>query len=96
MNWKKFFKPDWRKIAIFFVLLILTIFSVQACGQITPAFSYNLLFAPFYFYNILNRQYFDFYSNCDTSYIPLIFSTIYWYLLSCLIIWIYEKTKKKK
>ncbi len=27
---------------------------------------------------------------------PYVFCIIYWYLLSCLIVWIYDKVKKKK
>jgi hypothetical protein len=30
------------------------------------------------------------------GYILLILNSIYWYLISCLIVWVYDKVKKKK
>jgi len=85
---KEFLKPDWRKIVIFIIFFIITFFSIQKCAP--SGFSYNLILAPFYFYT---PSVVRFYSNCETNFIPLIFSFIHWYLLSCLIVWVYEKIK---
>ena len=97
MNWKEFLKPDWRKILLFFVL-----FGISSLYS-TP---YYKVFANYGF----PMQYFTFIpeenSFCDIepcpnpgltlSYVNLFINFIFWYLISCLVVHIYPKSKKKK
>jgi hypothetical protein len=103
----KFLKPDKRKILVFAILLIsLAIFpfnpvnvycagDIEGVGPQCPKYSFEPLFT------ILTRG-FDYYLGFENSihyvYNP-IFLLIYiflFYLLSCLIVWIYDKFRKKK
>jgi hypothetical protein len=134
MNWKEFFKPDWRKIAVLVIIVFLGLFDwiniLNDCespffGQcadypfkhhpsLTPG-----LFLPFIFdegciepnqkiNNIISWEcrpniwklemergtYCE--ANCNVNYLSYVYTGIYWYLLSCLIVWIYNKVKVKK
>jgi len=90
MNWKQFLKPDWRKITIVVILVLIGFFSVQNCAP--RGKSYPLILFPFYFY----EGYQNMVSNCSVDFIPAITSVIYWYILSCIIIWLYDKFRKRK
>jgi len=89
MNWKEFFKPDWRKILIFLVLFILSslasikiyLCNMMGIGPCPIGYGFPLEFL----YPILDFK----------NLINLLIDIIFWYLLSCLIIWIYDKVKKK-
>jgi len=102
-----FIKPDWRKIIIF---IILSFFGVlmrymmigMACipgRNILSFISYeniSILLFPFdliYFLFFSSNGIFCF-SELSNLYYLLIFHLIYWYFLSCLIVWIYDKMKK--
>jgi len=121
MRWKEFLKPDWMKMVIILVLVILTYFLgiVQIEFQIggIPVRP-NPLLLPFASYLECSRvvsplQYPWYCSNgiqvagnmnsppgitffINNYPVQMISNVIYWYLLSCLIIWIYLKVKKKK
>ena len=109
MNWKEFLKPDWKKIVVFVVLFIISIpipslfpnlfynLGKNDFGVRYPVF--YLYGTPFGFYYIPSpvaeltpegapQPYFDF--------MGFIGNVIFWYLLSCLIIWIYDKFRKVK
>lgn len=94
MNWKQLLKPEWRKIVItVLIVLILGFLSppIQYCAG--GGSSFPIFWFPFYFYTISHTD--VFYSSCTENLMPAYLSVIYWYLLSCLIVWIYEKVKKK-
>jgi hypothetical protein len=90
MNLKQFLKPDWRKIILFIILSI--------------AFVLVMKFP-------LNWEHLDWGGcvggcdyrgvcvDCAPNYkiliVNLIFDLIFWYFLSCLIFWVYDKLKKK-
>jgi len=98
MTIKQFLKPDWRKIVVTVIFLIYSViiniyfYSVD----LTSTASIMLLLAYF-----LNLPYTILFSQ---ELIPyqfeficfIIIGFIYQYLLSCLIIWIYDKFRKKK
>ena len=69
MNWKHFLKPDWKKIAIFLVLFVLTFYLFGKTLTCTG----------------------DECSNYPITIVLLVSS----YILSCLIVWIYTKVRKK-
>jgi len=105
---KQFLKPDWRKIVIFILLLIVA--SIEGIGiQKFPYMKLGLDTIHYYYPNPLFwvipseiesigliRGY-DF-LGIRLDIIPIQYyfiSLIYWYILSCLIVWIYNKLKRK-
>ncbi|OGI12149.1 hypothetical protein A3K64_02335 [Candidatus Micrarchaeota archaeon RBG_16_36_9] len=106
MNWKHFLKPDWRKIILFvvvsisfFVLIATNLLDCFATGGI-PACGYknfllNFLLLPFNLLGFLDFYIFEL--PLDFIFLFDILSTLlYWYLLSYLIVWIYDKFRKRK
>jgi len=96
MNFKKFLKPDWRKIVVFLILSIISSFYT------TPYFkvfgSYGL---PLTYFTYVPESSFCDLEPCpkqgfNVFYQNLLIDIIFWYILSCLIVWIYDKVKKKK
>lgn len=96
MNFKQFLKPDWRKIVIFFILMILSIFSFFHMTLVSLPFAvvpslWDVLasvLAPSLV--VIYGFYFPY------SVLIILITIIYWYLLSCFIVWIYNRIKKKK
>jgi len=99
MSWKEFLKPDWRKIVITLALIGLSFLYI-----------YEPLIADAYeAYRGLPLFYWKYFVGAgpliegmevpepvtEFLYFNLIIDLIFWYLLSCLIIWIYDKVKKK-
>jgi len=97
MNVKQFLKPDWRKvfiIAIIFIVLIYLSFT-PFLGS-SPIFTQTLgviiflfLAFPIVFLNFLKLGIFAFLFG-------FILSILFWYLITCLIFWIYDKFRKVK
>jgi hypothetical protein len=87
MNFKQFLKPDWRKIVIFIVLLI--VFLPWKSDIIVGELYWRAWGFP---WPILAHKEGLF---LTLIYQGLIIDLIFWYLISCLIIWIYDKLKKK-
>jgi len=94
MNWKEFLKPDWRKIVLMFIFVMLTSI-IKNLGILVRTEIIDYYGFPFPFYGKAGlfeppqpyRTFFD--------PIALIGNIIILYLLSCLIVWIYKKVKKK-
>ncbi len=103
MNLKQFLKPGWRKI------LILVIFAIYcsyiwfsgnfalttSCGwnlmtcyydAYLPALIIVLPVLPFFF-SWLIHSYFE---------LGFLLTVLYWYLISCLIVWVYDKLKVER
>jgi hypothetical protein len=106
MSWKQFLKPDWRKIIITIIILFLTIFyntRTEILPQPKTRYYQGFPFEWWIYeaggtvigYLIFNIPVELLYSGriILTGFIADI---IFWYLLSCLIVWIYDKVKKKK
>jgi magnesium-transporting ATPase (P-type) len=99
MKFKQFLKPDWRKIVVFAIIFIVFSFvpiwttircSTWECGPgpTTSSFFDSLE-------SMANKEFFDF--GYFTPWISIFFVSIaISYLLSYLIVWIYDKVKKKK
>jgi ribose/xylose/arabinose/galactoside ABC-type transport system permease subunit len=101
MKIKQFLKPDWRKIVIF---ALLTLFSFLITYGTTfliyrgfpLPYSFKMCEYPIYSLPCKNCP------NDLTCFgeefhlLFLSFDIIVFYLLSCLIVWIYDKVKKKK
>lgn len=89
MNWKEFLKPDLRKIVVFIILFISS--------------SFIYFNTDFYFLGFPMSFYVR--TPCFGLTCPgwiwgfslqyLLVDLVIWYLVSCLIVWIYDKVKKK-
>ena len=94
MNWKEFLKPDWRKAILFLVIIFILSPVVYALCSI--AFLKDNIICNFET-AIFSPRGFIFHLN------PIVISIlgiVYWalsrYLLSCVIVWLYDRFKKKK
>jgi len=101
MNWKdvkEFLKLDWRKIVIAVILGLISYFygvdycymapcpEGNLCPQICRTLANPLLWGPGCIF---------FGDNAFSKITSTFFGIIYWYLLSCLIVWIYGKLRKR-
>jgi hypothetical protein len=100
MNLKEFLKPDWKKIILFLISLILTsVISNFGFGIWWSGADIGINYGfPLSFYGygggppLRPDQPIPTYFN----FVGLIGDIIFWYVVSYLIIWVYEKMKKKK
>jgi len=106
MRVKQFLKPDWKKISafvIFLILYLIGVFYVFVFMEYVPKPSWLLVFdvfmmilaLPMYIFQILFPV-MEFEIGILIIIVAYSLLIIYWYLLSCLIVWIYDKVKKKK
>ena len=97
MNFKQFFKPDWRKILIFIILLII-FFGIYKykfpllAGELPESVPAKGLPLPIY---LRVPIYLNLKSLNHLLKVFLMIDLIFWYLISCFIVWIYDKVKKK-
>jgi len=97
MTLKQFLKPDWRKIVIFVIPIILTIIAIFI--EVKGSGWDILVYFPALLCGIIPGCMHDGelpYVNPILLLLSFIITYFVWYLLSCLIIWIYDKRKKKK
>lgn len=89
MNWKEFLKPDWRKIIAFIILGIFLLLISNQLGYCELGIPLSFTSCTYYEYPVggIRDQFYVF---------PFILNLIFWYLLSYLIVWIYDKVKKEK
>ncbi|OGI12138.1 hypothetical protein A3K64_02280 [Candidatus Micrarchaeota archaeon RBG_16_36_9] len=106
MSWKKFLKPDWRKIIVFiFLFLISSSYRIDPKGindyfyEISIEYYFWGLPIPFYSCMFLEEYLVSPLTPspiCNIAFELLIPNLIFWYLTSCLIVWIYDKFRKVK
>jgi len=93
MNWKEFLKLDWRKIGLIIYFMLLSLFyQVSKDNRIYMGFPLS-----YYYKEIFDLPLFDLLPPYlgQILIVPLLLDIIFWYLLSCLIFWVYDKVKKK-
>ena len=96
MNWKEFLKPDWRKIVITVLLFLIIPEPIVLC--IDPG-GCNWTLIPFG--NLLSPLMillFIVSMGGSVTFEPILIilmTLLVSYFLSCLIVWIYDKVKKK-
>lgn len=108
MKWKEFLKPDWRKIVILILLFIIASLEgigveepIARRGPVPTIYYYHLnpllwVIPPFELISVGPVKGYEFLGiRLDIIPIQYYFSLIYWYILSCLIVWIYDRVKKK-
>jgi hypothetical protein len=83
MDWKKFLKPDWRKIVITILLMILPTIFIKAYTTVLHSCPVGMTDCP---------PLFDWELFLQMIVIALIIT----YSISCFLVWIYDKVKKKK
>jgi len=104
MNWKKFLKPDWRKIILSIIIFLLgflpriyfplhqlswvllgitwwPVYVAQLSGLLKGLYLKPPIFDPIALLIFI---------------VAILITPIFWYFLSCLIVWIHDKVKKKK
>jgi len=103
MNWKKFLKPEVNKIGLNLLLLLISSFVVQdiIIGQCREIEYYGFPLPWFKYDCTTDKGVLCSGNQAVCSIMPpevllLIADIIVWYLLSCLIIWIYDRVKKRK
>lgn len=83
MNIKKFLKPNWRKIVITVILMIIPFIYLGVSSFIIHSCPVGMTDCSPYIFDL------EFFS------VMIFISIIITYLISCLIIWVYDKVKKK-
>lgn len=98
MNWKQFLKPDWKKIVVFILFFSLISYIspflhdyIFPCVYVGPDSCMGEFYGLPLIFGVRLLAVF----RLD-NIIFLITDLIFWYLLSCLIVWIYDKFIKKK
>ena len=106
MVFERFSKPNWRRILIFIMIYIILIFFVMTLGIVERNCEFTIKKGvPFHYFSARGGackkdgviQLIEFRTQFST--IVLISDVLIWgivsYFLSSLIVWVYEKTKKK-
>jgi hypothetical protein len=101
MNWKHFLKPDWRKIVLFIIFCVLAVI-LWVYGHFAPSGPYiktGILLIQYYIekviFLLLIPGVYIITRFVVNFYVILLVNIVYLYLLSCLIIWFYDKFRKK-
>jgi len=96
MTLKQLLRPDWRKILIFVIIFVISInvpfLSMIIMGGLETEIQWYSLSLPIL--GCLRGRIYDW--NCSGVTGFLILVIILDYLLSCLIVWVYDKLKKKR
>jgi len=101
MTFKQFFKPVWRKIVIFIILLIIFLIFYKyklslMAGELPSSFPAKGLPLPIYIGCPEKMECPEKTEGSEKLLKAfLIIDFIFWYLISCFIFWIYDKVKKK-
>jgi len=97
MKWKQFLKPDWRKIVIFVILFISIpfIFSYFVYVSLSEICKEPGLPPQPNIPNYCHFSILDFMLLFIAKLENVILLIIAFYLTSCLVVWVYDKVKKK-
>jgi len=105
MNIKQFLKPNRKKIIIFIIILILLVifrgFFLRPLNALSLMNQYayfvivRLIMAPFFILTFPFYFFGEFGSFAIIGLIIGIIGLIFWYLISCFIVWVIGKFKNK-
>ena len=96
MNWKQFLKPNRRKIIVGLLFFVLISLSLPTYSFKAPTYGIPL---EFYYVGHNPSSTFCQLPPCPEPWFNfpnLLIDLVFWYILSCLIVWIYDKFRKKK
>jgi len=112
---KEFLKPDWKKVLIFLIILVLSISIGGKFGAICIDFPRRdlptcrigcgdtaLLFLPLWSLSFfapcttLQGLFIDVFLQSNILFYTVVLNVPYWYLLSCLLIFAWNKFRKRK
>ena len=100
MTIKQFLKPDWRKIVIFAILTALSLYLYFYCvvNYCESSLIWALVYPITLIYPLILAlgEINLFLFIVVNDFITVFISFLYWYVLSCLIVWIYDKLMKKR
>jgi hypothetical protein len=82
MKLKEFLKPDWRKILLTILLMIVPTIFIKASTTVLHSCPVGVDCPPLFIQELFLQE--------------IIITVIGTYLFSCLIVWIYNKMKKKR
>jgi len=86
MSFKQFLKPDWRKILLTFVFILI---AITIASHLAPFGGSGKILAYIFLFPI------DVLLRTPLEPVAPVIEILWCYLLSCLIVWIYDKVKKK-
>ena len=90
MNWKQFLKPDWRKTLLFILILFAIVFLLPVSTYAGPC-----ALPPSNCPNQLSISDIVKIYGLSEALMFLILGAVFSYIISCLIVWIYGKIRKK-
>jgi len=104
MNWKEFLKPEWKKVILVIFLFVSSTGLTRFLGDVHNVYRDNVVLnildyifmAPFILFTPLDSLIPTVEILAIIGWLEFIALIFYWYILSCLIIWIYNEVKKKK
>ncbi len=97
MKWKEFFKPTKGKIIIFVIISLFIFGKIFLYEDLIIRQGYPSTGYPLPFYNIINLGVPGGPVGpleAQPNFVNLAINLIFWYLISCLIFWGYNKVKK--
>lgn len=101
MGWKEFIKPNWRKILLLIIILLpalLISYNESDCMMMGGGCTHSEGF-PFAYHSIHEPAAFPDNPPSPTessNYFAIVLDIIFWYLIACLLFYIYSKIKGKK
>jgi predicted neutral ceramidase superfamily lipid hydrolase len=100
MALKQFLKPNWRKVVIFLLMSLIMSFTLLffiGCGPRRGTLGTLCVYSITDYLTVIVASPLVILLNYFLGVFHVfVLSFIYWYLLSCLIIWIYDKFRGKK
>lgn len=89
MDWKKMFKPDWKKVALAAALFLIASFLI---GQIGAMYGFPLTF---YDMAVICAASMNIECKPITSYPNLVIDVVFWYLIACILLTFMPKGRKR-
>jgi len=101
MNIKQFLKPDWRKIIIFFTIVLLTLRAIWLRRPINDDYIVLIISVPYSIAFVIMAGWImrgpelTGISLAVANIASFILGSLIWYFIICLMVWIYDKFKNK-
>jgi len=97
MSWKKFLKPDWRRLILFVITMVgLNYFWISSFDISDGRDLFGL---PLGFYpkgSFMMRPGYPTPPVVEFSWVNLVVDILFWYLIACIAFYVYDKVKEKR